>query len=463
MKLNAALRITGLVIFLEIITARPAGADQVKYLALPEQALAAFSGIIDSAKTSIDLATFIFQPCHPSTQLLMEKLERKAKAGVQVRVLLDSIQLSASFNQNLADDFARRGIEFRIYNKWLLKANLRLHIKMTIVDGQAYIMGGRNYSDSYFGLSELYNYVDRDVLVNGPSAKIASDGFQRLWDSKLAADLGGDPKGYMPWKDMCDRDMSARMSQIDRYLSDQGAQALASAPTRSCPTVRLGIDDPHFADESFGPGWEDGKSAETFMTKARLTKKRATKETIDFIGQTRLGLIVENWIYLPITQLSAAISSVRDRGLPIHVLTNRDLDEGGPLFKETIEYAMDTFKERDATARQRIDMVYSRGALHVGHVLTPPGAPSYLHGKAFVRDAKDVMVGSFNLDSRSANINLEDVVVFPDCPALAQDVTTGFKELKAAHAQDAASGVVPERPIASFLARFLASMLIYQF
>ncbi len=40
-------------------------------------------------------------------------------------------------------------------------------MKFMVVDGEAYIAGGRNISDEYFGLSTGYNFIDRDVLVRG--------------------------------------------------------------------------------------------------------------------------------------------------------------------------------------------------------------------------------------------------------------------------------------------------------
>src|SRR5262245_40449319 len=119
----------------------PSRADQVQYLADPQQSLAAYLDLAGSARQSINIATFIFEPCHASTQILLETMAARARAGVRVRVLLDSLQQSAEQQQVLTDYFTLNHMEVRFYNR--SEPNLRMHIKMMEVDGNAYITGGR--------------------------------------------------------------------------------------------------------------------------------------------------------------------------------------------------------------------------------------------------------------------------------------------------------------------------------
>ena len=98
------------------LAAANAKADELKYIAHADEALAAFMGLPNAAERSIDIATFIFEPCHPSGQLMLETLSRKAKAGVRVRVLLDGLTQSKAQVKNLSDYFAKNGMELKFYN-----------------------------------------------------------------------------------------------------------------------------------------------------------------------------------------------------------------------------------------------------------------------------------------------------------------------------------------------------------
>ena len=57
------------------------------------------------------------------------------------------------------------------------RLNRRMHNKTWTVDRCMSIVGGRNVSDSYFGLAPHYNFVDLDVLAAGPVVADISDGF----------------------------------------------------------------------------------------------------------------------------------------------------------------------------------------------------------------------------------------------------------------------------------------------
>ncbi|HMN70075.1 MAG TPA: phospholipase D-like domain-containing protein, partial [Bdellovibrionales bacterium] len=182
-------------------TNTPARADQVQYLAHAPQALAAFMDMADGARKSVDIATFIFEPCHSSTQLMLEKLAEKARQGVRVRLIVDALQQKSAREKILSDYAARAGLRIKYYNRG--EANLRLHIKMMVVDNERYISGGRNISDEYFGLSQENNYVDRDLRVEGASALQATAVFEELWASKTSAEGTGVARRFPGWQTAC--------------------------------------------------------------------------------------------------------------------------------------------------------------------------------------------------------------------------------------------------------------------
>lgn len=434
-------------------------ADEVKYLALPQESLAAFLTLADQAQRSIDLATFIFEPCHASTQLLLEKLERKAREGVQVRILLDAVGHSAKQKKELANFFARSGIELRFYNDYSAYGplmNLRMHVKVMTIDGTSYISGGRNISDEYFGMSTKQNWVDRDVLVRGKSATMAADSFRELWQSKMVSKAKGNGSSFTQWA--CAVSYTKPLANLRAYLASR-PDLVAQIPERSCASVSFTSDSPEFGNPKYGPDRNSSNEGpDPYMTPMRLALKRATSSVLEFIDETDRKLEVENWGYLPYGFLSEAFENARQRRVQVRVITNEDMEAGPTFFKEAEEYAIKTISARDSKGTQKVTLVSSKGKFNNAYELTPAGIPFYLHAKTMVRDNRDVMVASFNLDGRSYSTNLESVVTMPNCPSLAADVQKRIDEIYAINAADRKAGRIPAKSSPSLLAKLFAML-----
>lgn len=59
-----------------------------------------------------------------------------------------------------------------------------------------------------------------------------------------------------------------------------------------------------------------------------------------------------------------------------------------------------------------------------------------------VRDHRDVQVGSFNIDERSANLNVETAVSIFNCPDLASDVENFDQQIYQELMNDTAAGLI---------------------
>lgn len=432
-----------------------AAADEVKYLGRPEQALVGFLSLAESAKKSIEIGTFIFDPCDSSIQILLGTLARKARAGVKVRVLLDDLFQPRKQKQILADYAAKYGFEFRFYNT--MEKNLRLHIKVMVVDGTTYISGGRNLSDKYFGLSAEKNYVDRDILVAGASAAQATASFRELWDSPMTSRHRGTGANFRNWRALCPFDDSARIQSVRDFVIREGAAILERAPTRSCASVKYSADAPDFADIKHGGGQSGGGyGQDPYMNPMRMARKRATKEMITFLRGARSSLRFENWVYMPIYYISDALAFARGRQVQIRGITNADTEDGPEFFREAMDYAVSEYSRAHGVGTQRVSLLSSKGSLRAAHELTPRGPLFYIHSKAVVRDRRDLVVSSFNLDPRSYNTNLESVVTVTGCPLLASDAEDALAELFATHEYDRKSGRVPAKKEPSFFAKLFA-------
>ena len=165
-----------------------------------QDALLARLQLIRSARTSIDLQTFIFER-DDSGGLLLDALMAAARRGVKVRLMLDQLYgLSDADLQARLASF-HRNFELRLYNPTFDQAqtqqlefaagivfrfrnfNQRMHTKLLLIDGRLAVIGGRNLQDRYFDWSGQFNYRDRDLLVAGPITAAMAENFEQFWHS----------------------------------------------------------------------------------------------------------------------------------------------------------------------------------------------------------------------------------------------------------------------------------------
>lgn len=419
-------------------------ADQIQYLVRPEESLSAFVVLAAQARKSIDVTTFIYEACDASTQTLMDILIARAQAGVKVRVLIDDYRQTPEQKKNLSAYFAAHGIELGFFNTGVALL-MRTHTKFMVVDGTSYIAGGRNLADNYFGLSAGYNYADRDVLVSGKAARQTQASFKEMWASPQNSRAKGNAAEFQKWEEFCPAGFNARKAEVQQFFSAKAGAILAQVPTHSCSDVQFEADAPDFADSKYGEA-SSNDGYDTWMTDYRLTRKRSTKTVLDFLAGTQRSMNMEEAIYLPMLYLDDAIADLRGRRIPLQVITNDDMDEGPEFFKVAVAWISKYFAVRDTSGTQTVNQLSSKGNFTEAFELTPKGAPFFLHGKVFVRDHRDVIVGSFNTDARSYNTNLEAVTVVRNCAPFAATVNQEIENLQAIYRTDKASGKIPVKP-----------------
>ena len=166
-----------------------------------QDALLARLNLIRSARSRIDLQTYIFDT-DDSARLVLDELLAAARRGVQVRLLIDQLSAIPDLRILAALSGAHKDLQIRIYNPSFGKAKLnyfdyagsvlccfrrfnqRMHTKLILVDDAVGITGGRNYQDDYYDWDAEYNFRDRDVLVAGPAAREMAANFEAFWNAR---------------------------------------------------------------------------------------------------------------------------------------------------------------------------------------------------------------------------------------------------------------------------------------
>lgn len=168
------------------------GAASYRELAIHQdgaEALQALRELIEDAARTLDVCTFVFGKDAIGSEIA-GRLERRAREGVQVRLLVDGI---GAYLSGLAD-FARlraAGVKTALFVPPLRsslrgRTNLRNHRKMALADGERLWCGGRNLAREYFDDGAAPGrksapWIDLSFDLRGPLAALARQQFEQDW------------------------------------------------------------------------------------------------------------------------------------------------------------------------------------------------------------------------------------------------------------------------------------------
>ena len=389
--------------------------------------------LAEAAERTIDVQYFIFTADNVGL-IAVDYLLRAADRGVHVRFLVDDFMLEVGGADLLALD-AHPNIEIRLYNPTanigknlptklfnlttdFRGFNQRMHNKTFIVDGTVAITGGRNIADEYFDYDHEFNFRDRDVLLLGGSAGDVQRSFDQFWNDPLS----------VPIASLVRTTATPDTATTYRYL-----HAYACDPHNFWPQVRERIKAVPVAFthmlESGALVWSDrvtfvtdvpGKNAGTSGIGGGGA---STEELIRLVKGAQKSVTIES-PYLVTTPLSQDL--FRDaiaRGVRVRILTN------SLASTDNLEAFSGYQRERDALLAIGVEIyefkpdAQVRRQVMTGALQATLGyAPTFgLHAKSMVVDDHIAVIGTFNLDPRSANLNTECFAVIRNA-RVAQDL-----------------------------------------
>jgi len=173
----------------------PRSGNEVVMHTTGEEAYAAVIDALEAATRSIHISTLILGN-DPVGHAVLAVLERKARAGVEVRVLLDSLYRYRSHRRRLARLVAAGGELAWFMPVWhvpffsRVRANLRLHRKIIVTDGTTAIVGGMNLAHEYMGATPSpERWRDLSARVRGPAVADIATVFAADWAFAARAEL----------------------------------------------------------------------------------------------------------------------------------------------------------------------------------------------------------------------------------------------------------------------------------
>ena len=158
---------------------------RVQYYPEAKTAFRSMKEALEKAERFIFMEYFIVENGE-SFRELEEILIRKAKEGVEIRLLYDDFGSVAKIGREFARNLQRKGIRCYPFNPASPFLNLfmnhRDHRKITVIDGKVGFTGGYNLSDEYFDLVRPYGkWKDTGIRLEGEAVRSLTSIFLELW------------------------------------------------------------------------------------------------------------------------------------------------------------------------------------------------------------------------------------------------------------------------------------------
>ena len=162
--------------------------SDVRYFPLGELAFEEMLRQIEQAEKYIFLEYFIIEPGQMWDRML-EVLHRKARAGVEVRVLYDGTCAITMLPASYPKQLEKLGIQCKLFApvRPLVSThyNYRDHRKILVIDGRTAFTGGINLADEYINAYEKHgHWKDNALMVQGQAVQGFTLLFLQMWNHR---------------------------------------------------------------------------------------------------------------------------------------------------------------------------------------------------------------------------------------------------------------------------------------
>jgi len=396
--------------------------------------------LCEVAEKTIDIQYFIFSTDNVGL-IACDYLVRAADKGIKIRILVDDFMVNTR-EEDILTLNAHKNITIKIYNpgvnlgkNFVSKvkkfttdfrgANQRMHNKTFIVDDDVVITGGRNVADEYFDYDHQYNFRDRDVLFIGKTSKVIKKSFNTFWNSSYSVAITD-----LVNENLIETNNKQRFDNLHQY---------ACNPTNFWPQIRTKIEN--FSEtiskikKSDKLVWVDSVSFVSDIPGKNTTKKglggggKTTSTLIELVKNAKHSIDIQSPYLITTIQARNLFKAAVDRGVNVRILTNSlastDNLEAFASYqtdrKKLLKTGIRIFEFKPNAAIRKEIM---HNELQQKLAYTPIFG---LHAKSMLIDDKITVIGTFNLDPRSANLNTECISIIYS-KKITKNVLHGFNE-----------------------------------
>lgn len=392
---------------------------KVRYLWKNDEAWYTRWKMLESAKQTIDCTYFIVDK-DVFGEAFLGHLAKKAREGIKIRLMVDGRIFRSGYMKGMPDKFQELAgcpnVEIKLYNavsKALLPMFLDLkkmfasnHDKIIIIDGHLSIIGGRNIGPDYFAGKGEYPivYRDTDVVMEGQHvAGQLKKAFEDEWVCLKNAFVKPDMFNFNNQAarlDLAYRAMNQYM--IGNGLMDPKKITMPDKLKEALQEINKDLSNykniSSYASFDLWRG-ERKKPVKIIDKYSHLGNfNDITKALIQFIDASKHEIWIQNSYVVLTDEAEKALKRASDRGVKVLFHTNSG--------SSTDALVTQAFFMRDW---QRI-----LGTMKNSRILVAPSANERLHSKTFVFDRQISIIGSYNMDPLSEQVNSEVVAAIND-------------------------------------------------
>lgn len=319
--------------------------NRVELLPSAQEKYARMFAEMEQARESICVLYFIIKPEDEVGARFIDLLARKAREGVRVRFIYDTLAHLAARRRDFAP-ITEAGGEVYPYLpsriNTLAEVNYRMHRKIVVIDGKIAYTGGINIGDDYLGLDKkITPWRDTSVRITGPAVRDIQLRFVR---------------------DCVYLDRQANPHKRRASIESPQSLALLFPPLAPCGTAGVQI-------VTSGPSEDESATQTQYMR---------------MISSARRYIYIQTPYFVPDDAMLQTIRAAARSGIDVRVMIPGVPDK---------KYAY-------AVTTSYIGTLLEWGCrVFVHH--------SFLHAKTFVMDDAVASVGTTNLDVRSFHLDFE--------------------------------------------------------
>ena len=376
--------------------------------------------MVEEARETIDCTYFIIDK-DIFGQAFIGLLLKKARQGVRIRLMVDGRVYRMPYMSKMPDKVeelaAFPNVQIKLYNsirKSLVsvfndykKIAASNHDKIIICDSMVSIIGGRNIGADYFaqnGENDIV-YNDSDVLIQGRHvAGQLKKAFDDEWKFNRNLVVKADTinfKDQLARVELAYRVMSRYMQGRGLYDSEKMNEGKLKAEL-----IAMNKEISAYKNISSLTSFQMFRGEREKQVKILDKHSRTgplngiTPALTRMIDASRHEIIIQN-PYLVITEAAeSALKRAADRGVSIIFHTN-SAESTDSLFPQA--FLMNDWKRLLQT-------------MPTARIFVAPSQNERLHAKMFVFDGTVAVVGSYNMDPLSEDINSEVVAAIHDKP-----------------------------------------------
>jgi putative cardiolipin synthase len=353
-----------------------------------------------------------------------------ADHGVRVRMLVDDLNFR-DIGRVMASINTHPNIEVRVFNPFGAEsagmawraANFftrvdsftrRMHNKAMIADNQVAIVGGRNIGDEYFSASPTLLFRDLDVFAAGPVTRDVSASFDTYWASARSY-----PLSALNHQRFDAKDLDAMRDELRAHWYKY-AEQFDAKPADEKPLAE------RIASGSLGLVWAPAEFKADVPDKIALPTddyvSPPLQRLVELTGEATSEFLVFSPYFVPHQAGVDVLAKMTARGVRVAILTNSlaatdavAVQAGyAPYRVPLLQHGVELYEFKSVQREPRPGLFGSRSR-------------ASLHAKAYVIDRKILVIGSMNLDPRSAHLNTELALVIHS-PQIAQQVADIFAQ-----------------------------------